>query len=82
MQSAKHPLTAIGCFRVCFEVHFKKLAVQVAFVRCRKGIVLGWFTGENSLLYCGQSGEAGPVLESCELKYFDFFMMYVSTYLL
>jgi len=61
MQSAKHLLSAVGCFLVCFEVRFKKLAVQVAFVRCRKGIVLGCFTCESSFLYCDRSGKAGPV---------------------
>lgn len=82
MQSAKHTLTAIGCFHVCFEVHLKKLAIQVAFVRCRRGITPGCFTCESSFLYCGQCGKAAPVFESCELKYCDFFMMYVSTCLL
>lgn len=82
MQSAKCTLTAIGCFHVCFEARLKKLAIQVAFLRCRRGIILGCFTCESGFLYCRQCGKAAPVFESCELKYCDFFMMYISTRLL
>lgn len=73
MQSAKHPLHVIGGLHVCFEVHFKKLAVQVVFLRCRKGIILG--SSIERAIFCALAKVVKQELplESSELKYFDFF---------
>lgn len=79
MQSAKHHLHVIGGLHVCFEVRFKKLAVQVAFVRCRKGIIRG--SSIEKAIFCtlAKVVKQELPLESCELKYLDFFMMYIKT---